>query len=28
VFPRFAPSRPERPSYWEQLPWGSNETGG
>jgi uncharacterized cupin superfamily protein len=21
VYPRFAPSRPERPSYWDQLPW-------
>jgi uncharacterized cupin superfamily protein len=21
VFPRFAPSRRERPSYWEELPW-------
>ena len=21
VFPRFAPSRRERPSYWAQLPW-------
>jgi uncharacterized cupin superfamily protein len=24
VFPRFEPSRPERPSYWEQLPWGTD----
>ena len=21
VYPRFAQSRPERPSYWDQLPW-------
>ena len=21
VYPRFAPSRRERPSYWDQLPW-------
>jgi len=21
VYPRFAPSRPERPTYWAQLPW-------
>jgi uncharacterized cupin superfamily protein len=21
VYPRFAPSRPERPSYWRLLPW-------
>ena len=23
VYPRFEPSRPERPSYWDQLPWAS-----
>jgi uncharacterized cupin superfamily protein len=23
VYPRFQPSRPERPSYWNQLPWAS-----
>jgi uncharacterized cupin superfamily protein len=22
VYPRFEPSRRERPSYWDQLPWG------
>ena len=22
VYPRFEPSRPERPSYWNELPWG------
>jgi hypothetical protein len=21
VYPRFEPSRHERPSYWDQLPW-------
>ena len=21
VYPRFEPSRPERPTYWDQLPW-------
>jgi hypothetical protein len=21
VYPRFEPSRRERPSYWDQLPW-------
>jgi uncharacterized cupin superfamily protein len=26
VYPRFEPARPERPSYWEQLPWARGTT--
>jgi uncharacterized cupin superfamily protein len=25
VYPRFEPSRPKRPSYWEQLPWAAED---
>lgn len=27
VYPRFEPSRPARPSYWEVLPWGASDAG-
>ncbi len=26
VYPRFEPSRPERPSYWSELPWAASDT--